>query len=192
MGGMQDIPIVSFAAPDAWREWLDANHAASGAVWLRIAKKDAPTSSVSYAEALDVALCYGWIDGKKIKGDEHSWLQSFGPRRPNGLWSKINRDKVEALIASGAMRPAGLAAIDHAKANGRWDAAYDSQANATVPDDLQLALDAEPAAAVHFVTISGQNRYAILFRIQTAKKPETRASRIAQFVAMLARGETIH
>lgn len=187
-----DYPILLFADADAWAAWLAEHHQSAPGVWLRLAKKAAELSSVSYAEALDVALCYGWIDGQKRSHDADSWLQKFTPRGKRSVWSKVNRDKVEALVAAGRMMPAGLAAVESAKQDGRWDRAYDSPSKATVPDDLQAALDAAPDAAAFFATLNGQNRYAVLWRIQTAVKPETRARRIEQFVAMLARGETLH
>jgi uncharacterized protein YdeI (YjbR/CyaY-like superfamily) len=188
----QELPVVLFENPQSWGAWLDEHHAASPGVWLRLAKKGAPLTSVSYAEALDEALRYGWIDSQKKSYDEHSWLQKFGPRGPKSLWSKINRDKIAALVAAGRMMPAGTRAVESARADGRWDAAYDSQSNATVPDDFQAALDANPAARDFFATLNGANRYAVLFRIQTAKKPETRAHRIETLVAMLEKGEKIH
>ncbi len=188
----QELPVVLFEDPQAWGAWLDEHHAASPGVWLRLAKKGAPLTSLSYAEALDEALRFGWIDSQKKSYDEHSWLQKFGPRGPKSLWSKINRDKIAALVAAGRMMPAGTRAVESARADGRWDAAYDSQSNATVPDDFQAALDARPAARDFFATLNGANRYAVLFRIQTAKKPETRARRIQALVAMLEKGEKIH
>lgn len=187
-----DLPIILFQRPKDLGAWLEKNHAASPGVWLRIAKKGSGLESVTYAETLDVALCYGWIDGLKRKYDEQSFIQKFTPRRPRSLWSKINRAKAEALIASGQMQPAGLAAIEAARADGRWDAAYDSASKATVPEDFQTALDRNQKAKAFFATLDRANRYAILFRIQTATKPETRARRITQFIAMLARGEKIH
>lgn len=187
-----ELPTILFADQQAWTEWLDANHPNSPGLWLRLAKKDSGLSSVSYAEALDVALCYGWIDGQKRSGDEQTWLQKFTPRGKKSVWSKINVDKVAALIEQGRMRPAGQAAIDLARADGRWEAAYDSQKNASVPEDLQAALDASPAAAAFYATLNGTNRYAILFRVQTAKKPETRAKRIRDFIAMLERNEKLY
>lgn len=187
----QELPVVLFEDSDAFTEWLHAHHGESPGVWLRLAKKGAALRSLTYAEALDVALCYGWIDSQKKGFDEESWLQKFGPRGPKSLWSKINRDKVEALTAAGRMRAAGIAAVEAAKADGRWDAAYDSQRNAVVPDDFQAELDRSPAARDFFASLDGANRYAILFRIQTAK-PEARAGRIATLVAMLERGEKIH
>ena len=187
-----DLPVVLFESPEAWAAWLAEHHAASEGVYVRIAKKGAPFQTPSYTEALDAALCYGWIDSRKDRYDADSWLQRFTPRRARSPWSQVNRDKVEALVAAGQMKPAGLRAVDAAKADGRWDAAYASQSRATVPDDLQAALDASPEARAFFETLTGANRYAILYRVQAAKKPETRARRIAQFVAMLERHETIH
>lgn len=186
-----ELPIQLFEQPGDWASWLDSNASAPG-IWLRIAKKGAGISSISYEQALEVALCYGWIDGLKKGYDEQSWIQKFTPRGPSSIWSKINRAKAEALIAAGQMQPSGIAAIERARASGRWDAAYDSASAAEVPDDLQAALDQSPAAQAFFATLSKTNRYAILFRIQTARKAETRAQRIRQFVAMLERHETIY
>lgn len=187
-----ELPILLFEQPQDWAEWLSANHASAPGVWMRLAKKGVDLRSITYAEALDEALCYGWIDSQKKALDDQSWIQKFTPRGPRSIWSRINRDKVQALVEQGRMKPAGIAAVDAAKQDGRWDAAYESQSNATVPDDLQAALDANPAAAAFFETLRGANRYAILFRVHNARKPETRARRIADFVAMLERGETIH
>ncbi len=189
---MTTSEIVSFKTAKAWETWLARNHAKSSGVWLRIAKKDSGMKSVSYAEALDVALCHGWIDGQKGKGDEATWLQRFTPRGARSIWSRINRDKALALIAEGRMKAAGLAEVERAKRDGRWDAAYEPQRTSTVPPDLEAALNANPAALAFFKTLDSANRYAILWRIANAKKAETRAKRIATFVAMLARGERIH
>lgn len=187
-----DYPVLFFADPHAWEEWLAAENADASGVWLKFAKKGAGIPSLTYPGALDVALCYGWIDGQSKRLDDEFYLQKFTPRRSRSKWSKINRDKVAALIESGRMQPAGLAEIERAKADGRWDAAYDSPSTATVPDDLQEALDANPNAAAFFPTLSSTNRYAILYQIQDAKRPETRARRIAKFVDMLNRGEALH
>ena len=187
-----DYPVLFFADPGAWEEWLDANHPDASGVWLKFAKKGTGIDSLNYAGALEVALCYGWIDGQSKRIDDVYYLQKFTPRRSRSKWSKVNRDKVAALIAAGRMQPAGQAEIDRAKADGRWDAAYDPPSKATVPDDLQVALAANPAAAAFFATLKGSNRYGILFRLQDAKRPETRARRIATFVDMLSRGETLH
>jgi uncharacterized protein YdeI (YjbR/CyaY-like superfamily) len=183
---------VSFASADEWSRWLSTHHVSSKGVWLKLAKKGAAGSSMSYAEALDVALCWGWIDSQKRAHDDSAWLQRFTPRGPRSPWSKINRDKVAALIAAGRMEAPGLAEVRRAQQDGRWDAAYDSARTSTVPEDLEAALAANPRAAAFFPTLDGANRYAILYRVQTAKKPETRARRIAELVAMLARHETIH
>ena len=167
-------------------------HDKSAGVWLKLAKKDSAISSVTYEEALDVALCYGWIDGQKKGFDDKYWLQKFTPRGPKSIWSKINTAKAERLIASGEMKPAGLKAVEAARQDGRWEAAYSSQKNISVPDDFQAALDKNKKAKSFFATLNSANRYAILFRIATAKKPETRARRIQQFMEMLGRGEKLH
>ena len=187
-----DLPVVGFAGRAEWAAWLAAEHAASAGVWLRIARKDGGAESVSYSEALDVALCHGWIDGQKDRLDERFWLQRFTPRKPRSRWSKRNRERAEALIASGEMGDAGLAEVERARADGRWDAAYDSHSTATVPEDLQAQLAGNDAARAFFEGLDRTNRYAILYRIQEARRPETRARRIAKFVAMLSEGRKIH
>jgi len=181
-----------FKNQSAWAAWLEQNHRNSSGIWLRLAKKNSGLQSVSYAEALDVALCYGWIDGQKKPDSDQVWLQRFCPRSAKSIWSKINREKALKLIASGRMMPAGHQAIDQAKSNGRWESAYDSPSGATVPDDFERALKASPKAKSFFETLDRANRYAILFRIQTGKKPETRARNIQKFIDMLERGEKIH
>lgn len=188
----KELPVLLFAMPDEWRAWLHASHSESPGVWLRHAKKATDLQSVSYAEALDVALCYGWIDGQKKSYDEESWLQKWTPRGSKSIWSKINREKAAMLIERGQMQPSGMAAVEKAKQDGRWEAAYDSHSSATVPDDFQTALDNNPEAKAFFATLNSQNRYAMLFRIQTAKKAETRARRIAQFVQMLEQHEKLY
>jgi len=188
----RELPVTLFKTQKAWEAWLRKNAAASTGIWVRMAKKNAALKSINHQETLEVALCYGWIDGQTKLYDEDSWLQKFGPRGPRSIWSKINREKVLALIKSKRMRPAGLAAIERAKANGQWDAAYDSPKNAAPPPDLQKALNANPKAKAFFATLTGSNRYAVLFRIQTAKRPETRVKRIAKFVEMLEKKETFH
>ena len=188
----RDYKVLLFEDPQEWATWLEEHHAASSGVWLRLAKKASALRSVSYAQALDVALCYGWIDGQKKSYDESSWLQKFTPRAEKSPWSKVNREKVQALIASGRMQPAGLRAIEQARQDGRWDAAYDSQSTATVPGDFQAELDHNARAKAFFATLNSTNRYAILYRIQTAKKPETRAKRIQQFIHMLENHEVLH
>ena len=183
---------LSFKAQAPWSAWLAKNHGKSVGVWLRVAKTSTKLPSITYAEAIESALCYGWIDGqRKSDGDEY-YLQRFTPRTAKSIWSKINRDKALALIERGAMKAAGLKEVERAKSDGRWERAYDSHKTSVVPDDLQAALDHNPKARAFFPTLSAQNRYAILFRIQTAKKPETRIKRIQTFVAMLERHETIH
>lgn len=191
-GAPDGLPILLFADQSAWGVWLAAEHTAALGVWLRLAKRGAALQSLTYSEALDVALCYGWIDSHKRTYDAESWIQRFTPRRARSVWSKVNRDKVLALIANGQMQPAGLRAVELAEADGRWAAAYDAQSVAVVPADLQAALDSNAQANAFFVTLNSQNRYAILHRIQTVKKPETRTRRIAEFVAMLERHELIY
>lgn len=186
----RDLPQLECRSAQAWTAWLAEHHASSPGVWLVLAKGGA--AGVTYAEALDAALCHGWIDGQKRSRDGRSFLQKFTPRARRSGWSKINREKVARLIAAGRMRAPGLAEVERAKADGRWEAAYDSARQATVPDDLERALAASPEAAALWPKLSGANRYAILYRVQTAKRAETRARRIAELVAMLARGETIH
>ena len=186
------MDVEFFATADEFEAWLEANGADADEVLVRMAKKHTGVASLDWAGAVDVALCFGWIDGRSKRIDDDWFVQRFTPRRPQSTWSKVNRQKVEALIAAGRMRPAGLAEIERAKADGRWDAAYAGQRSAAVPDDLQRELDTRPAAKAFFAGLSSQNRYAILYRLQDAKKPETRARRLAKFVAMLEAGETIH
>lgn len=187
-----ELPILAFATPAAWQEWLAAEHATAPGVWLKLAKRASGNASVSYAEALDVALCFGWIDGQKRPFDDAWWLQRFTPRTRASRWSQVNRGKVLALIDAGRMQPAGMREVERARADGRWDAAYPGRRGMTVPDDLQAALDADPAASAYFATLDPANRYAVLYRVQDAKRPATRAKRIAQYVAMLAAGEKLH
>jgi uncharacterized protein YdeI (YjbR/CyaY-like superfamily) len=186
------LEVVAFESAEAFEAWLGENHAVVPGIWLKLRKKGPGIVALDYAQALDVALCYGWIDGRKAGFDDQWWLQRFTPRTPRSTWSKVNRDKVAALIAQGRMRSPGQAEVDRAKADGRWDAAYDGARTATVPDDLAAALNAAPAAAAFFEALDRQNRYAILYRIQDAKKAETRARRIEKYVAMLAKGEKLH
>jgi uncharacterized protein YdeI (YjbR/CyaY-like superfamily) len=192
MKNSDELPIMSFATQQDWEAWLAEHCADPTGIWLKFAKKGAGVLSISYAEALEGALCYGWIDGQKAAFDEQYWLQKFTPRRAKSIWSQINCDKATALIESGRIQPTGLRQIELAKADGRWDAAYAGQSKATVPDDLQQALDENPQARDFFLTLNSVNRYAILFRVQTAKKAETRAARIQKFVDMLAKGEKLH
>ncbi len=188
----EHLPIMEFATREDWRAWLEGHHATSRGVLLLIARKGSGRQTVSYAEALDVALCYGWIDGQKQRHDDSGWLQKLTPRGARSVWSKLNRERAEALIGSDQMRPPGLAEVARAKADGRWAAAYDSQSTAAVPADLQAALAAHPTAKAFFATLNGANRYAILWRLQTAKLAETRARRLRQFVEMLERHEKLH
>jgi uncharacterized protein YdeI (YjbR/CyaY-like superfamily) len=183
---------LQFALQAEWAQWLAQHHADAKGVWLRHAKKGAPVATVSYAEVLEVALCFGWIDSQKKGDDEHFFLQRWSPRGPRSIWSKVNREKALGYIQTGFMQPAGLAEIERARKDGRWEAAYDPASKAQIPPDLQAALDARPGAATFFASVNAQNRYAVLFRLQTAKKPETRAQRIENFANMLARGETIY
>jgi uncharacterized protein YdeI (YjbR/CyaY-like superfamily) len=188
----KDLPILLFENSDAWAKWLEAHHAASPGLWVRLAKKDSSISSLTYREAVEVALCYGWIDGQKRAESTEAWLQKFTPRANKSIWSKINRQKALELIKSGHMKPAGLKEVERAKKDGRWKSAYDSPSMAAIPEDFQAALDRNARAKAFYGTLEGWNRYAILFRLQNAKKPETRARRIQQFVAMLEKHEKIH
>ena len=191
-GARKDLPILSLVSPLAWEDWLDEHHRTSSGVWLKIPKKRSGVPGPTYAEALEIAICFGWIDGQKMAHDELAWLQRFTGRGPRSKWSRINREKAVRLIAEGRMRPAGLEQVDLARGDGRWDAAYEPQSTATVPDDLAAELDRSPAAASFYATLDSVNRYAILYRIGDAKRPETRAKRIRRFVEMLERGEKLH
>jgi uncharacterized protein YdeI (YjbR/CyaY-like superfamily) len=186
------IAILACKNRKCWTNWLARHHASSPGVWLQMARKDSGLASISHAEALEAALCQGWIDGQRKSLDAQYFLQKFTPRRARSIWSKINREKALALLAAGHMQAAGLAEIERAKADGRWDAAYDGQAKVTVPDDLAALLAREPQAKAFFETLDSRNRYAILFRLQTAKKQETRERRLLQFAGMLSRGEKIY
>src|SRR5215475_13503757 len=187
-----DLPMLSFERRKDWAVWLEKNHATSSGVWLKLAKKASGIKSVTYDEALEVALRYGWIDGQKKSHDETSWLQKFTPRGPKSVWSKINTEKAQRLIENGKMKPAGLKAVESARQDGRWDAAYASPSKAVVPDDLQAELDRNAKARAFVATLDSRNRYAILHRIHTARKAETRAKRIEQFVRMLEKKEKIY
>lgn len=190
-GEKRGLPILSFANQAEFATWLADNHETSG-LWIRIAKKDTGIASVNHDGALAIALRYGWIDGTAQRVDDEYYVQKFTPRTKRSRWSKINRASAERLIAAGEMHPAGLREVEAAQADGRWDAAYAGPASSTVPDDLQRALDANPKAAANFAMLTSQNRYAILYRVEEAKRPETRARRIEKFVSMLERGETLH
>lgn len=183
---------LGFPDQEAWASWLRESHATSTGVWLRIAKKGAGVRSVSYPEAIEAALCFGWIDGQKKGENEGYWLQRFTPRTARSPWSKINREKALRLIELGRMEAAGLREVERARRDGRWDRAYDPPSGATVPEDFQAVLDEIPSAKAFFATLDGRNRYAVLYRIQTAKKEETRARRIKQFAEMLSRREKIY
>src|SRR5262245_15101110 len=186
------IPIRAFTSVDAWVAWLERNHANSAGVWVRLTKKSAGRGHIDYSDVLEAALCFGWIDGQRRAHDGRTFLQKFTPRTKRSIWSKINRQKAQALIKAGRMQPAGLLEVRRAKADGRWRAAYDSYAASEVPADLKAALAANSAAATAFAGLDSRNRYAILFRTQTAKRDETRARRIGQFIDMLARGERLY
>jgi uncharacterized protein YdeI (YjbR/CyaY-like superfamily) len=188
----KDLPVIAFATTRAWSEWLEAHHASSRGLWLKIAKKGAGMASVKYAEALDVALAWGWIDGQKGALNDAWWRQRFTPRSAKSSWSKINRAKAEALIAAETMEAPGLAEVERAKRDGRWEHAYDGACSSSLPADLVAAFARNARARAFFETLDGANRYAILYRVQTAKKPQTRAERITRFVALCARHETIH
>jgi uncharacterized protein YdeI (YjbR/CyaY-like superfamily) len=187
-----EAPVLSFASKEEFEAWLEANHERPEGLWIKMAKKGTGIPTVALAQALDVALCFGWIDGLRKSLDESYFLQRYTPRRARSKWSKINVAKANALIERGAMRPSGLVEIERAKADGRWEAAYDSPGRIQVPPDLQAELDRDPEAAAFFASLDSQNRYAILYRLHDAKKPETRARRLAQFVDKLKRGERIH
>jgi uncharacterized protein YdeI (YjbR/CyaY-like superfamily) len=187
----QDLPIVEAADQQAWRAWLEVNHASPTGVWLKFAKKGSPTPSVSYREAVEEALCYGWIDGQSRSYDEHFYLQRFTPRRSRSKWSQINREKATRLLAEGRVTPSGLAQIEAAKADGRWDAAYPGQGAARIPKDLQQALDQNPKAKAFFETLTGSTRYAFLYRLHNVVRPESRAKRIANYIELLDAGKTL-
>ncbi|HZD11640.1 MAG TPA: YdeI/OmpD-associated family protein [Candidatus Binatia bacterium] len=186
------LPILPFASRETWEAWLEANHETSDGLWLKLAKKNAGVDSVTYGQAVDGALCYGWIDSQKGAYDENFYLQRFTPRKARSRWSMNNRKRATELMEEGKMKEAGLREIEAAMNDGRWERAYEGQSTITVPEDLQQKLDENPAARDFFAALDGANRYAILYRIHDAKKPETRARRIEQFVAMLNEGKTIH
>jgi len=185
-------PVIRFERAADFEAWLEANGASGSGLWLKLAKKDSGVAGLDYATALESALCFGWIDGQKRAYDDEYWLQRFTPRSPRSRWSRINRDKASALIEAGRMRPAGQREVDLARADGRWDAAYEGQRSVAVPDDLRAALDADPEAAAFFATLDSANRYAVLYRVHEAKRAETRARRIEKLVGMLHAHETIH
>jgi uncharacterized protein YdeI (YjbR/CyaY-like superfamily) len=188
MSHVPEQDVVFFDAPESFEAWLEAHGKSSAEVWVKMAKKHTGIQSLNWASAVEVALCFGWIDGQSRRIDDDWYLQRFTPRRPQSTWSKINREKVQALIGAGRMRPAGLAEVERAKADGRWDAAYDSMTGASVPEDLARALD-EAGLTDAFAGLDSRNRYAILHGVQTARRPETRARRIAKYVSMLQAGD---
>lgn len=187
-----DLPVMAFATRAELEAWLDENHAASEGIRLKLAKKGSGIDSVSHSDAIDVALCYGWIDSQASKLDDACWLLRFTPRRTKSKWSQVNRTRVQSLIETGRMTPAGMREIERAKADGRWDAAYAPPSTATVPEDLQRELESNDAARAFFETLDSRNRYAILYRLQDAKRPETRKRRIEKFITMLSKGETVN
>ncbi|HEY5187584.1 MAG TPA: YdeI/OmpD-associated family protein [Solirubrobacteraceae bacterium] len=187
-----EIPIHEAGSRAAWEAWLKENHARSDGVWLKIAKQGSGKASTSYPEALEVAISFGWIDGQKRAYDQSFWLQRFTPRGPRSRWSQVNREKAQALIAAGRMRKAGLVQVRAAQADGRWDEAYEPQSRATVPEDLQAALDASPPARAFFLTLTGARRYAFLYRLHNVRNPERRARRIADYIALLNQGKTLN
>lgn len=188
----KDTPVILFKSPDLWQNWLDKYHTQSQNVWLKLAKKTSGKISVTYEEALDVALCYGWIDGQKSVYDNDYWLQKFSSRSPKSVWSKVNIAKVEVLLNENKMKPAGLESIKNAKQSGAWQTAYDSPRTMLVPKDFQAELDKNPAAKRFFLSLNKTNKYAFCWRVQTAKKVETRKARIEKFVSMLNKGEKLH
>jgi uncharacterized protein YdeI (YjbR/CyaY-like superfamily) len=192
MTKLKTIPTIEFKTGKAFESWLVKNHDNSNGIWLKIFKKGSGKKTISYAEALDVALCYGWIDGQKQAYDEQAWLQKFCPRRAKSIWSKINIGHVERLINEGRMRPAGLKAVEKAKADGRWEKAYDSPSKMTIPEDFLKELCKNKKAEAIFMGLNKTNLFSIGFRLQTAKKQETRAKRIKEIIDMLAKGEKFH
>ena len=191
MAAGEELRIVELVDQPAWRAWLEANHASVEGIWLKLAKKGAPAPTVGYSEALEEALCFGWIDGQARRHDEHYYVQRFTPRRRRSKWSQINREKAERLIAAGRMHAAGLTQVEAARDDGRWEAAYPAQSQATVPDDLQRALDENPAAQRFFATLSGSARYAFLYRLHHVSQAGARAKRIASYVELLSAGKKL-
>ena len=192
MHNTNGLSIMSFETQQDWERWLTEHHTDTVGIWLKIAKKETGIPSVNYSEALDSALCYGWIDGQKASFDDQYWLQKFTPRRPKSIWSKVNCDKATALIAEGRMQPEGIRQVELAKADGRWESAYESQSKITIPDDFQSELDKNQKAKDFFSTLNSINRYAILFRIHSAKRPATRSARINKFIEMLSNNQKIY
>lgn len=191
MSPAPETPIVQASDQHDWRAWLERNHDSLDAIWLKLAKKGSPTPTVSYLEAIEEALCFGWIDGQVRRFDDHFYLQRFTPRRVRSKWSAINREKATRLIAAGRMRPSGMAQVDAAKADGRWEAAYPAQSQATIPEDLQGALDRNEQARAFFETLTGSARYAFLYRLHDVSDPAARAKRIAGYIERLSAGKTL-
>ena len=192
MNNTNGLSIMAFETQQDWERWLTEHHTDTEGIWLKIAKKETGIPSVNYSEALDSALCYGWIDGQKASFDDQYWLQKFTPRRPKSIWSKVNCDKATALIAEGRMQPEGIRQVELAKADGRWESAYESQSKINVPADFQSELDKNQKAKDFFSTLNSINRYAILFRIHSAKRPATRSARINKFIEMLSNNQKIY
>jgi uncharacterized protein YdeI (YjbR/CyaY-like superfamily) len=188
----ESMPTFSFKTQKTFREWLEENYNSSSGVWLRLYKKDSGIGSITHDEALGEALCFGWIDGQANRFDDKSWIQKFTPRRPKSIWSKKNAERAEKLIRLGKMKPAGLREIDVAKADGRWEKAYDSPANMKIPEDFMKRLSKDKKAFKFFKALNRTNLYSIAWRLQTAKKPETREKRITQIIEMLSKGEKFH
>jgi len=187
-----DLPVIAFESADDWEKWLGENHPRSSGIWMRIFKKAANAASITHAEALDVALCYGWIDGWKKRYDERSWLQKFTPRGTRGIWSKVNTENVQRLTEAGRMKPAGLAQVEVAKRDGRWDSAYDPPSRATIPEDFLNELNKNKKAKAFFQTLNKRNTFPIAYRLRSAKRPETRQRRMREILDMLARGEKFY
>ena len=192
MTKLNTVPVIEFKTTRTFETWLNKNHDNSTGLWLKIFKKDSGKKTISYAEALDVALCYGWIDGQKQAHNEEAWLQKFCPRSAKSIWSKINTGHVERLIHEGRMRPSGLEAVEKAKADGRWEKAYDSPSKMTLPEDFLKALSKNKKAETSFKSLNKTNLFSIGFRLQTAKKQETREKRMKEIIEMLAKGEKFH
>jgi uncharacterized protein YdeI (YjbR/CyaY-like superfamily) len=187
----ENLPVILFDTEQNFINWLGENVGKTG-LWIRIAKKNSGIVSITYEQAVEVALCFGWIDGLKKKYDEKTWIQRFSPRKPTSQWSKINKEKALKLIETGKMQPSGLAAIEISKNKGTWDNAYDSQKNKQVPDELQAELNKNPEAAEFFNSLNSVNKYAIIYRLQVSRNPEIRAKKLTQFIEMLKRKEKIH
>lgn len=188
----KELPVIAFKSQKEWERWLDRNHSKPDGVWVQFFKKDSGIKALVYAEALDGALCYGWIDGQSKSYDEKSWIQKFTQRRSRSIWSKRNRENIERLIKAGKMKPAGLKEVEAAKADGRWERAYESPGSMEVPADFKKKLSKYKKAKTFFETLNKTNKYAIAWRLETAKKPETRERRMKVILEMLKKGQKIH